>query len=414
MNIQVQEDNFTLDKEMRRLKKIKISLMRHEAFAMLTGIMMVGKTSLSDTFPSAYTNGRDEVYGRGFMKQLTDKMVGFVIVHENFHKMYRHTTIWAKLWKKNPKLANLACDYVINLQIVACDPNETIIAFPMKNGERWGAYDLRFKGMHVKQVFDILEKEQEEGGDKGDEGEEGFDEHGWEEAEGLSEEDKKELEREIDQGIRQGVIAQQKIHGKGAGGGLLDLGDLLKPKVDWREQLREFVKAVYAGKDKSSWRKVNKRFIGEDIYLPSLVGERVGPVLIGGDTSGSVDQVGYMAAISEVDGIMNMMHPEKVHMLYWGSSVVAHEEYDDANMGNFLSSTRPINGGGTEPNCVSKYMKDKHIKVECVIHLTDGCIGDWGKAEDYGVPVLWVIIGEYGKDIVAPFGKTIHIPMGGE
>jgi len=410
MNIEVVDE---FDKAMRRLKKVKIGIMRSDIFAMLSGIMMIGKTHLSATCPTACTNGRDETYGRDFVKGLSDKELGFVLVHESFHKMYRQLTIWEKLWKKNHALANQACDYVINLQIRDLDPNETLIAFPMKDGKHYGCIDERFRGMNAKQVFDILEKEQQEGR-KGGQGGDGFDDHDWEGAKEMTKEEQEELIKEIDQGIRQGLIAHQKIHGKGAGGGILDLGDLLKPKVDWREQLREFVKAVYAGKDKSSWRKVNKRFIGEDIYLPSLVGERVGPVGIGGDTSGSIDKEGYMAAISEVDGIMTMMHPEKVHLLYWGSSVVAHEEYDDANMGNFVGSTRPICGGGTEPRCVSEYIKDKHLKVECVIHLTDGCIGDWGTAEDYGVPVLWVIIGDYGKDTIAPFGKTIHIPMGGE
>ena len=246
MNIQVKEE--PVDKTMRRLKKVKISLMRSEMFVMLSGIMMVGNTSLEeDEDVTAYTNGRDETYGREFVKMLNDKELGFVMVHENFHKMYQHPIIWKKLWDIDHDCCNLACAHVTNLQITDIDPNETLIAFPRdKDGKRMGAYDTRFKNMYTKQVFDILMKEKKKGGGKG-EGPGGFDKHGFEEAKGMSKEEKQELEREIDQAIRQGKIAQEKLCGKGKGGGAFDLGELLKPKVDWREELREFVKGIYEG-----------------------------------------------------------------------------------------------------------------------------------------------------------------------
>ena len=45
----------------RRVKKAKITLMRKPEFALWSGIMMVGKTEVRDGFPSAATNGRDEI-----------------------------------------------------------------------------------------------------------------------------------------------------------------------------------------------------------------------------------------------------------------------------------------------------------------------------------------------------------------
>jgi hypothetical protein len=35
-------------------------------------------------------NGRDEKYGREFVKSLRDQELGFLIAHEASHKMYRH------------------------------------------------------------------------------------------------------------------------------------------------------------------------------------------------------------------------------------------------------------------------------------------------------------------------------------
>jgi len=103
------------DKEARKLQKCKIALMRNSKFVMWSGIMMIGDTSLSDNVPTAYTDGRNEVYGRAFVKRLPEKQLAFVILHENLHKAFRHLTTWVKLHKIDPHLANCACDYVIDL-----------------------------------------------------------------------------------------------------------------------------------------------------------------------------------------------------------------------------------------------------------------------------------------------------------
>ena len=61
------------DKEERRLSKVKISIMRNPKFALWSGLMTVGKTRIDDNVPTACTNGRDELYGREFVKRLDDR-----------------------------------------------------------------------------------------------------------------------------------------------------------------------------------------------------------------------------------------------------------------------------------------------------------------------------------------------------
>lgn len=390
------------DKEERRLKKVKIALMRNPKFALWSGIMMVGKTEIRDDMPSAGTNGRDEFYGREFIKQLDDKELGFVVLHENLHKAFRHLFIWKKLDEIDRGLTNAACDYVINLQIVEMDPTEQVVATPKKNGETMGLLDTRFKGMNTKQVFDILRKEQEENGDS----RERFDFHDWDGAKELTDDQKKELEREIDQAIRQGQIAHAKLNGKGAGGINRELSDLLEPTVDWREVLREFVKSVCNNKDVSSWRRVNRRFIGQNIYLPTLIGEKVGRVAIGIDTSGSIGEPELNQFLSEVQAIAKDVNPAAVDLIYWDSEVAAHEEYVDAQVYNIVSSTKPKGGGGTDPTAMMHYLKERNIKPEVIVMLTDGCIGDWG--DEWDAPILWAI-SNGSSDVLAPVGKTIHI-----
>jgi predicted metal-dependent peptidase len=346
-----------------------------------------------------------------------------VVLHENLHKAFRHLTTWKKLHDENHRLANAACDYVINLKLKDLDPSERTISMPRwadgeLKGKPMGLVDEKYRGLNAKQVFDLLKEEQKgkgggegegegEGGGSGGTGSgEGFDDHDWDGAKEMTEEEKKVLEREIDQAIRQGVMAHQKIAGTGGGDLDRDLLELLEPKVDWREMLREFVKATCSAKDTSSWRKVNRRFLSTGTYMPSLVGEKVGHMVIAVDTSGSVGQEELSGFLTEVKGIAEEVKPSQVDLIYWDSRVAAHEEYTENDVSNIINSTKPRGGGGTSPSCVSEYLKEKRIVPECVIMLTDGYVGsDWGR--DWTAPVLWAIVG--GNDCVADNGKTILV-----
>lgn len=397
-----------LDKAERRLKRVKITLMRNPKFALWSGILMLGKTEVVDNIPTACTNGRDEKYGRQFIEGLDDKELGFVVLHENLHKAFRHLFIWRKLYDENPRMANAACDYVINLMIVKGDAQEQVVSIPRKNGKIYGLLDQRFDKMNAKQVFDILKQEQEQSGGEGEggEGDENFDDHDWDGAQELSQEEVKELEKEVDQALRQGQITHQKVNGTGAGGMGRELGDLLEPQIDWREVLREFVKSTCSAKDASSWRKVNRRYLSDDVYMPTLIGEKIGRIAIGIDTSGSIGGRELDRFLSEVKCIAEDVHPEFVDLIYWDSEVAAHEEYDESSMANIVSSTKPAGGGGTDPTSMMRYLKEKDITPECIVMLTDGYISDWGG--EWNAPILWAICNG-SSDMFAPCGKTVHI-----
>ena len=368
---------------------------------------MVGKTFIEDDLPTARTNGRDEFYGRKFVEELEDGELAFVIAHEAAHKMYRHLTTWRKLYDENGNLANMACDYVVNLMLQDLDPHRTVINFPRyksgpMRGKPMGLVDERFRGMNTKQVFDILKKE---GGGKGQGGGGGFDQHDWDKSEQMTEAEKKELERDIDQAIRQGLAAQKRSN-SGSSNADRELQELMEPKINWREVLREFVKATCRTKDASSWRRVNRRLIASDIYMPSMIGQKVGHLVIGIDTSGSIGHDELAEFLTEVKGIAEEVTPDVVDLMYWDTQVAAHEEYSGAEVANIISSTKPRGGGGTSPSCMTDYLKEKGIKPECVIMLTDGYVGsDWGG--DWPSPVLWAIAG--GSNETAPNGKTVHI-----
>ena len=232
-----------------------------------------------------------------------------------------------------------------------------------------------------------------------------MDDHDWDGLDGLSEEEVGELEEDIKQAIRQGQHAARKA-GVGGGNGLFDLDELLQPKIDWTKQLREYIRATCADKDISSWRRPNRRFLHEDIIMPTLESERVKELVAACDASGSMYFDNAMTKVmTEVISLATTLKVEKFHLLYWDGEVEGHEVYDSTTIKNIKVNTKPVGGGGTTPACVPKYLKEKGINPDCVIMLTDGDVWGWG---EWKHPVLWAIYNPH-KTITAPIGKTIHI-----
>lgn len=400
-----------------RLSKAVVAIMGHPRYTALAGVLMIGEKTIEDDVPTACTNGRDVKYGRAFVDGLTDAELRGLVLHEDEgHKLHRHLEIWKWMYEIDPHLANCACDYVINIKIVDDNRQDGFAALP-----EGGLVDERFRGMDSAQVFNILRKEQDEqsqddkDGDSQDNesegdgepssspggGSAGLDEHDWEGAQSLSDEDKRELARDIDEAIRQGAMAAGKMGGTGN----RDLDELLQPQIDWREVLREFIQNTCAGSDYSTYARPNRRLMSQGIIMPSGISEQVGELVIAIDTSGSVGQRELTAFLSEVKGVCDTVKPDKLRLLYWGSSVVGDEAYDMHDLDNLVKSTKPMGGGGTDVNCVTQYMTDEGIKPQACIVLTDGYLySGWG---DWTCPVLWAILDN--KSAVPDEGKAVHI-----
>lgn len=414
----------------QRIERCHVQLMKHPNFCLFSGLFMIGKVSVQDDVATAKTNGLDVIYGREFVGRLTDKALGFLILHENMHKAYRHMIVWKHLYKKNATLANIACDFVINLQLHDYDPEGLIIEFPTdEDGNQMGCLDEAYRGMDAHQVFLLLEKklgedygktkiikvkvkmegegEGEDGNGQGEgEGEpQSLDEHDWEGAEAMSEKEVEANAKEIEDALRQGSMLAGKMNGNVS----REINELLTPKVDWKEALREFVKTSTQGKDQTTWKRLHKRYIGMDIIMPSSYDEKVGSILIGIDTSGSIGGEELAQFLGEVKSICDEVSPEKVDLLYWDTHVASHEVYTNNELAGLIESTKAKGGGGTDPSCVPKYMKKEQLTPECVVMLTDGYINQ----QDANVwqvqsPVLWCIKGNprFNMDVV---GKVVHV-----
>lgn len=394
----------------QRIERAHVRLMQSPSFCLFSGVFMVGKVTVIDKPITARTNGRDVEYGRTFVDNLSDKELAFVVVHEAMHKSYRHLTVWSHL--PNRRVANYAMDYVINLQICDTDYSEKEVSMPRDRatGQLIGLLDEKYRGMDTKQVYDLLIEESEDGDDGDEDGDgdgdggsggdggdgqadrpsECLDEHDWEGAKNLSQEEKEELDREIDSALREGAILAGKMNGDVPRG----IDEILHPKIDWREALRDFIKMATKGGDESTWRRPNRRYLGNDIIMPSAQTLKAECFAVGIDVSGSTHSI-MPRFMGELASICSEIPPEKLELMYWDSSVERHETYSGGEMETLLSTTRPVGGGGTDPDCVAHYMREKQMTPQCLIMLTDGYFFSH-RADSWApinVPILWCVVG---------------------
>ena len=390
----------------QRLSKAVVDIMGNPKYIALAGVLMIGDRSVDDNTKTACTNGRDEVYGRAFIETLSDAELRFLVLHECYHKLYRHLITWRHLYDIDAQIANMACDYVINIKLT--DDNADGFAVMPKVG----LLDAQYRGMDSAQVFNALRKDGKDG--KGGEGQgsgsgagtetgigDGMDDHDWEGAKEMTPDQTKELARDIDEAIRQGALAAGKL---GSGGDRM-FDDLLQTTINWREVLRDFISTTCTGSDYSTWRRPNRRFVSSGYYMPSGVSEQVGELVIAIDTSGSIGGRELSQFLGEVKGICDQVKPDVVRLLYWDTAVCADEKYTGVEVENIVRSTKPAGGGGTTVECVPEYMAQHGVKPQAVIVLTDGYLGgSWGS---WACPVLWCIVGN--KNARPDVGTYVHV-----
>ena len=391
----------------------------------IAGILVLGDRTIIDDDATACTNGRDEWYSRAFCSALSDAAFRFVIIHENYHKMFKHMITWAHLWKIDPQLANMAMDFVINYIIWDTYGKTNLVDWP--DG---GLYNPMFAGWDTARVFWHLHSKQGTpdfpvnvhpktgtstpivinpnndgtGGTPDVNGTKPFrDTHDFEGAAEMSEDEAKDNAKQIDEAIRQGDIVASKT----GSNGMKHLKELLKPSIDFREQIREFVTTNCNGKDFGTYRKVNRRYIGSDIIMPSTISETVEALVCAGDMSASIGDNERKVIIGATAKAAQDVLPEEMHVLYWTTEITGAEKYERDELDTIEDATKPVGFGGTDPRCIPAYLREHQIKPNATIIATDGYIGDWG---EWDHPVLWVIIDN--KNCVPPVGKYVHVSSG--
>ena len=368
-----------------RLKKAHIALMKHKDTALYSGVVLMGTSKVVDNCPTAYTDGVNKRYGRKFMEGLPDPELTALVLHENLHVALNHMGRFKQKFEENPQLMNVAADYVVNDIIVSISNNDSnFIKLP-----ECGLYEAKYHNWSVNEVYKDLKKQQEEQqeqvsqgydsstGKTGDDDDAGqtnvndlkpLDEHDFGQAKEMSPQELKELSGKIDDALREGQILAGKLGGKTP----RSIDELLKPKVDWKAELREFISSSVKGNDEYTWRKFNKRLIANDIYMPSMENESIGELVVAIDTSGSIGTKELTEFATELVAICDTVTPEKIRVIWWDYDVHGEQSFNVETYSNIAKLLKPKGGGGTRLSCVSDYIVKENINAEAVIVFTDG------------------------------------------
>ena len=391
------------------ISKTKVSIMNDDEWKWLAGIVMMGSSAIVDgdhKVQTAATDGLNEVYHRGFIEGLTLPQIKFIVLHENFHKMFRHLFVWQNLWKECPELANIACDAVINTQYLYGKQGIDFV--------QGGVYLPKYKDpdvWNVKAVYDDLMKGATKSKDGSgmqvngsDASQQGHDQHDWEEADQVTEEEAKDIEAQVDNALRQAALA-----GNIGANMPRSVTEMLVPEVDWKTLLAEFVKSACTGNDKQTWRRPHKTYVAYDLYIPAPYSEAVGSILLAGDTSGSIDDHMLSVFLGHMQHLVNEVQPKRVDIAWWGTDVVGVDSFERGAMDALAGAVKPAGGGGTNPACITQWMKkEKKDDYICAVVITDGefygdNVGDWGD-----LPVLWLVINSRPIPNI-PVGQTIQV-----
>ena len=428
-----------IEKQKTRIKRGHITLMKHPETALYGGVMLMGTTEVVASGITAYTDGVNKRYGLDFIEPLPDPELRGLILHENLHVALKQIPRGRDLWKKDAQIANISADLVVNDIIIEIERSgaktstgESLVKLP-----EGGLYDPDYHNWSHREVFDDLYKKREPDdpngpvgdfpvggdGDGGGEGNDprgggekdkkppkfkgknydshGFDEHDTSGVEGVDGKELKDLDERVDRALREGGLLAGRLGAKIP----RVISDLLTPKVDWRDVLREFVSASIKGADEFTWRKMNRRQLANDIYMPSQENETIGEVIVAIDTSGSIGTEQLTEFATELKSICEACCPDRVRILWWDTRVHGEQVFENKYDG-IESLLKPLGGGGTHVSCVSDYIVKERLNAECLIVFTDGYVESdikWAVS----MPTLWMIT-QY-KEFTAPTGKVVMV-----
>lgn len=427
------------DKQETLIKRGHVALMKHPETALYSGVMLMGKTEVLDTVFTAYTDGVNKKYSRPFLETIkSEPQRRGLILHENLHVALKHVVHGKGMFTENAKMANLAADFVVNDIIVNIkgtigSSNEHIVEMP-----EGGVYDAMFHNWSMREVFAYLKKHAKPNpkgpkGKKPEKGEQGSnppeggtpsneqgDGDDWDTVEvngkvydisksdehdfsgEATHEELKDINDSIDRALREGGMLAGRMGAKIP----RVISDLLEPKVDWRDALRDFVSAAVKGKEEYTWRHMNKRHMANDIYMPSVENETVGEVIVAIDTSGSIGSRELTEFATELVSICDIAQPEKVRILWWDTQVHGEQVFQ-GDYTDIASLLKPLGGGGTHVSSVAEYINKEQLQAECVIVFTDGYVESdikWG----INCPTLWMITQNKGLE-VPPNSKKVMV-----
>lgn len=367
-----------------------------------------------------YTNGRIIAYSPKFVNECTTFETAWVLVHEIMHNVLLHFS----RTKPNPKLWNMATDYAINLLIKnVSDNSKTNERFVMPKD---ALYDEKYTDMSAEAIYDLLEKNPSQqpknfknfGGvtgenvqvsedsivQKGDTGKLKEEDDSKDNGSGSNEEGGTGKMIELPAGSEvemQNAVGQAIAKAPSSIRRYYDL--LFKSKIDWKKELKKYIKQIF---DKTRYKLPYRRFAHTGTYLTGPVkgGEAIDCVVVGIDTSGSIDNEMINEFLTEVAGIIQAYKVENLIVIPIDDEIRAVNKFK--NPRDLTKVKVEIKGGGgTDFRPFFKWIENNvNNKFSLAVYITDAA-GTFPSTPAYQNKVIWCVKGE-GK---VPFGKRIAL-----
>lgn len=331
--------------------------------------------------PTMAVDGYTIFWHPDFIEELSVEEIQAVIAHEVLHVIMLHTT---RIKDRNHMIWSMACDYAINP--IVKDSNLKLPEGGLLNSE--------YSGKPAEEIYNLLLKEAPE--------EKDFLNFGNILPPPKDQEPTAEQAAKILATI--GAIAG-KTAGKMPGGIEKLLDDTLKPKVNWKHQLRNLITATVEGD--LTWNRPNRRYL-EHMYLPYYEEEpQIESITVALDTSGSVSQEELNTYASEIQAIREDANIETINVIYVDTKVQQVQTFKQPEKIKF----KAVGGGGTRFEPAFKWQKDQIRKnnntPSALIYFTDGCASFPTENPEY--TTIWCITNN--EDCTPPWGHAIHINL---
>ena len=392
-----------------RIQKARTTLLLDHPF--FGSLLFRLKSRENRSIATMATDGVSIYYNPEFIDTLNSATLAGVLAHEVMHPALQH-----HLRRSGRDLGrwNEACDYAINPLLLDAGislPDGILV-------------DLRFRGMSAEQIYNLrkAEAQQQSSGQNGANDDPGDGSHDVpEKQDGMTSEadlpsapvtkggigqvldapqadgdapSREEQAREWSIAVNQAVTLSKQA-GKAPAGLPRTLEGAANATVDWRELLRRLWSDTIPAD--SSWMRPNRRHIWSGLYLPGVVHEGIGEIVIAVDCSGSVSARQLRLFEAEIRSILEGQRPNTVHVLYFDSKVQKTELYQAGQPITFA----PVGGGGTDFGPCFDWLNERGIQPQTLVFLTD-LYGTFPETEPV-YPVIWASTASRES----PFGSVV-------
>ena len=367
-----------------RIIRARASIIMDSVF--FGSLMVRLQPNLNPDVETMATDGKHIHYNANFTDSLTDSELKGVIVHEVMHCAMAHH---ARKGDRDHRGWNMACDYAINPLVTESGfvlPKDCLV-------------NPAYAGMSAEEIYALFPPGGGNGGGSNDSWNVGGVDPGVAEGDPNNKADADHEAQNWKNAVAEAAMTARMMGKMPAGLDRL-VDNMMDATLPWQELLARFIHNV--SKNDFNWARPNKGLLQNfGIYMPTLHSDACGTLAVILDTSGSIGQKELTEFGAELNGILDLVRPEKVHVIYCDAAVNHVEEFTP-DMYPVMFEAR--GGGGTDFRPAFEYINENIYDVQCAIYLTDmyGTFPD--NEPDY--PTMWVSNSRIDE---APFGQVIQL-----